>query len=598
MTEAPADIAVTGVAAFKLRRNSLAWRLILPVPLALVAAVVLTWITIPRIIQANILDETIIEGQQIAQQFETIRNYYTDHVVAKVLSRGHMQATADHMTNADAIPLPATMILDLSDLLAQKNTTMTLYSKYPFPNRKERQLDAFQQEALDFLTANPAATFSRADVKNNQHIVRTAIADVMTAQACVNCHNTIADSPKTDWKLGDVRGVLEVDSVIDRQLANGAALSNSIIGGIIAVGLILLGVLLFAARSVIEPLLGIARQTTKLASGDFAVALPGLTRKDEIGDLAQAIEIFRQHGLEVERLRIDRVKQEKETAAQRKSELQKLADEFQRTVGSIVDAVSLTATQLEGAAKGLASTAAVTERRSESVVTACEESSLNVQAVANASTEMAASIREIVHQVQESNEIAIRVVQQAQGTDVQITELSKAAEHVGDVIKFINTIAQQTNLLALNATIEAARAGESGRGFAVVAQEVKALAAQTAQATAAISSQIGNIQTATVDSFVAIKEIGITINRMVQIAKTVGAAVEAHGLMTSEIAHSVQQVALGTTQVANDITEVNRDATETGLASAQVLSSAELLSNESTRLKQELDKFLITVRAA
>ncbi len=274
------------------------------------------------------------------------------------------------------------------------------------------------------------------------------------------------------------------------------------------------------------------------------------------------------------------------------------ANEFQRTVGAIVDAVASTATQLESAAKGLAKTAATTERRSELVVTVCDAASINVQSVANASTEMASSIREIVRQVQELNKIAIRVVQQAEGADIRITELSKAAEHVGDVVKFITAIAQQTNLLALNATIEAARAGEFGRGFAVVAQEVKALAAQTAQATAAISSQIGGMQTATVDSFVAIKEIGITINRMVEIATTVGAAVEAQGVVTNEIARSVQQVALGTTQVAHDITEVNRDASETGLASAKVLSSAELLSNESTRLKQELDKFLVTVRAA
>ncbi len=475
---------------------------------------------------------------------------------------------------------------------------MKLYSRYPFPNRKSRQLDSFQQEALDFLKQNPTATFSRAEVQSNKNIVRTAVADIMNAQACVNCHDTIAGSPKTDWKIGDVRGVLEIDSAIDGQLADGLRLSHYFMEGIFAAGLVLLGILLWAARSVIGPLSAIARQTTALASGDLSANLPGLTRKDEIGEMARAVEVFRRHGLEVEQLRNERATREQETAVRRKAELQRLADEFQSIVGAIVDAVSSTAMQLEHAAKGLAETAEITERRSESVAAMCEEASASVQSVATASTQMAVSVNDIALQVQESREIAARAVQQAMVTDVRITDLSTAAEHIGDVVKLITAIAQSTNMLALNATIEAARAGESGRGFAVVAQEVKALAAQTAQATSAIAGQITGMQTATVDSYVAIKEISVTINRISQIATTVAAAIEQQGAVTGEIANSVQQVAVGTSQVAIDISAVNRDTAQTGLASAQVLSSAALLSNESTRLKQELDKFLVTVRAA
>ena len=598
MTDSPSDRTVETTGSLDVCRKSLVWRLVLPVPLTLIIAIAFTWVAIPRMIKQSVMDQAIGEGRQIAEQFQTIRSYYTDRVVAKVVGHGAMRATADHMTNPDAIPLPATMIQDLSGLLRRKDITLSLYSRYPFPNRRNRRLDAFQQQALTYLDKNPGATFSRADVKDQKHIVRTAVADVMNVQACVTCHNTVTDSPKTDWKLGDVRGVLEVDSIVDGQLANGLRLSKFIIGGIVVAGLVLLGVLLLAARSVIRPLRKIAAQTTRLASGNLYATVPGVARSDEIGEMARAVEVFRAHGLEVERLRVEAAARDSDTAARRKAELQRLADEFQRTVGSIVEVVSSTAQQLESAAKGLADTAEITERHAASVAAACEEASTNVQTVAAASAQMALSVRDIADQVLESSTIATRAVDQAASTDSHIAELSRVSEHIGDVVKLIAGIAQQTNLLALNATIEAARAGESGRGFAVVAQEVKALSSQTGKATSAIAGQVTDMQTASVDTYVAIKEIGVTINRMSQIAAAVAAAVQKQDVATGEIANSVQQIALGTSRVAEDIAEVNRDATETGSASIRVLSSAELLSNESARLKRELDSFLSTVRAA
>ena len=198
----------------------------------------------------------------------------------------------------------------------------------------------------------------------------------------------------------------------------------------------------------------------------------------------------------------------------------------------------------------------------------------------------------------ESSRIADEAVRQAGRTDARIAELSKAAGRIGDVVKLITAIAEQTNLLALNATIEAARAGEAGRGFAVVAQEVKALAAQTAKATDEIGSQINNIQSATHDSVAAIKEIGATITRISEIASAIASAVEEQGSATQEIARNVQQAAQGTAQVAANICDVNKGAAETGSASSQVLSSARELSNEGSRLKIEVGKFLTTVRAA
>jgi methyl-accepting chemotaxis protein len=211
---------------------------------------------------------------------------------------------------------------------------------------------------------------------------------------------------------------------------------------------------------------------------------------------------------------------------------------------------------------------------------------------------MASSVDEISRRVQESARMAGDAVGQARSTTDRVSELSKAATRIGDVVELINTIAGQTNLLALNATIEAARAGEAGRGFAVVASEVKALAEQTSKATGEIGQQISGIQAATQDSVNAIKEISSTIEKLSEIASAIAASIEEQGAATQEISRNVQQAASGTQQVSANIADVQRGATETGSGSSLVLSAAKALSGDSSRLKLEVSKFLASVRAA
>jgi len=372
----------------------------------------------------------------------------------------------------------------------------------------------------------------------------------------------------------------------------------------ITIGLAVLLVAVIAAlgyatvsRGVVRPITAINDVMTRLSSGNTDGEIPYASRRDEIGDMAKAVQVFKDNLIDSKRLTAEQ-KLEGERKEHRANALDALIKGFEATVRNIVETVSSTSTELAAAAGTLTKTAETTRQLSGSVATASEQASANVQSVASATEEMTSSISEISRQVQESSRIADEAVKQAEKTDARIGELSQAAGRIGDVVKLITAIAEQTNLLALNATIEAARAGEAGRGFAVVASEVKQLASQTAKATEEIGTQIAGMQAATLDSVAAIKEIGGTIGRISEITSTISAAVEQQGAATQEIARNVDEAAKGTGHVASSINAVSRGAGETGSASAQVLASAQSLSSESNHLKLEVDKFLSTVRAA
>jgi methyl-accepting chemotaxis protein len=349
---------------------------------------------------------------------------------------------------------------------------------------------------------------------------------------------------------------------------------------------------------VASPIRAMVELLKRLASGQYDIDVHGTERADEVGDVARTALVFKQNGLAKIAMEQEQKKSEARVAAQRRADMLQLADGFERAVGEIVETVASASTELEASASTLTSTAERSQELATVVSAASEEASTNVQSVASATEELSSSVNEISRQVQESARMASDAVEQAKATNDRVGELSKAAARIGDVVELINTIAGQTNLLALNATIEAARAGEAGRGFAVVASEVKALAEQTAKATGEISQQISGIQGATQVSVLAIREISGTIERLSEISSTIAAAVEEQGAATQEISRNVQQAAQGTQQVSSNIAHVQRGAAETGSASSQVLSSAQMLSGDSSRLKTEVSNFLSSVRAA
>ena len=362
---------------------------------------------------------------------------------------------------------------------------------------------------------------------------------------------------------------------------------------------ILIGVLVgfYLVRDVSRGIASIVTPMKALGEGDLSANVPHQGEKTEIGTMADTLQVFKE-ALIAKKAADEAAAADADAKIARGQRVDSITRDFEKLIGELVGSLSSSSTELEAAANTLTSTAEITGKTSGEAAAASQEVSSNVQSVAVATEEITSSVGEIGRQVQESSRIASEAVRQAQKTDTSITELSQAAARIGDVVKLITAVAEQTNLRALNATIEAARAGEAGRGFAVVASEVKALAAQTAKATDEISAQVAGMQTATQESVSTIKEIGKTITLISEISSTIAAAVEEQGAATQEIARNVQQAASLSGEVATSITDVSRGAGETGAASGQVLSAAQMLSTDSNRLKIDVEKFLTNVRAA
>jgi methyl-accepting chemotaxis protein len=398
---------------------------------------------------------------------------------------------------------------------------------------------------------------------------------------------------KKDIDLNNTGADMATKDAADNYSSAFAMLAG-ILGFAIIVGI---GVGIYLIRDVSSGIASIVKPMQALGNGDLTAQVPHRGETTEIGAMANTLQVFKE-ALIAKKAADEAAAVDAEAKIERGRRVDGITRDFESLIGEIVETVSSASTELEASAGTLTSTAERAQKLTTAVAVASEEASTNVQSVASATEEMASSVNEISRQVQESARMAGDAVDQARKTNDRVSELSKAASRIGDVVELINNIAGQTNLLALNATIEAARAGEAGRGFAVVASEVKALAEQTAKATGEIGQQITGIQAATQESVNAIKEISGTIEKLSEISSTIAAAVEEQGAATQEISRNVQQAAQGTQQVSANITDVQRGASETGSASSQVLSAAQMLAGDSNRLKLEVGKFLTSVRAA
>ncbi len=530
-----------------------------------VAAVVMY---LSRASRDSTMTQSVEAAKQTIAQYQTLRHYYTMHVVDKVRAKSTLKVSHDHKDKADSIPLPATMIQDLSDASGEKegNVRMKLYSKYPFPNRQQRSTDSFAREALDYLESHPEGVFVKPSLVEGEETVRVAIADRMTSQACVNCHNSHPDSPRTNWRIGDVRGVLEVNAPIGAQLQRNNEM-------ILHVSLIVAGAALFSGGLICFIVYRIGRRLgrtvevlAKVAEGDLGQRL-AVDSGDEVGRMGQSLN----QALN----RIDGVVQ---------------------SIGANAQTLTRSSDDLAASSRQMLSGAEETSAQAGVVASAAEQVSSNVQTVAAGVEEMGASIREIAKNAHEAARVANTAVKVAEMTNETVNRLGESGAEIGKVIKVITSIAQQTNLLALNATIEAARAGEAGKGFAVVANEVKELAKQTARATEEIGQKIEAIQRDTGGAVEAIGQISAIIHQINEYQETIASAVEEQTATTGEMGRNIAEAATGSAEIARNITSVAQATQMTTEGAANTERAAQTLSQMSSELQELVGQFKVEPR--
>uniref|UniRef100_Q07IW0 Methyl-accepting chemotaxis sensory transducer n=1 Tax=Rhodopseudomonas palustris (strain BisA53) TaxID=316055 RepID=Q07IW0_RHOP5 len=453
--------------------------------------------------------------------------------------------------------------------------------------------------------ATPANVAAALDKMNELYVERFGKELKMVRAGAVSGQferNVDAFYPETQIGLNAVIGVREAFYDNAEELlaaAYGSARLSFVVALVVllAVGFASAGMVVMVRRRICQPIVDITSSMSRLAGGDATGTIPASDRRDEIGAMAAAVQVFKDNMIKAERLAAEQAS-ENDAKMRRAQVIDNLTKSFESRIGELVGGLSSSSATMESTARSMSSTATTTDRQAGLVAGASEKTSSNVQMVASATEELTSSIAEISRQVAQSAQISARAVEDARRTGDTAQSLAAGAQKIGDVVTLIQSIASQTNLLALNATIEAARAGEAGRGFAVVASEVKSLAGQTAKATTEISEQVAAIQGASDETVTAIRNVLDVITEIEQIGNAIGAAIQQQGSATAEIARNVQEAAHGTHEVNANISGVQHAANETGTAATQVLGAAEQLSQQSKDLAGQVNRFLADVRAA
>lgn len=378
----------------------------------------------------------------------------------------------------------------------------------------------------------------------------------------------------------------------------GANILRQAVTALVLAAVLVSMLILVTWRMITRPIHATERGMRALAAGDLGIEITSLDRRDEIGNMARAVQVFKTNAADKARLERENEESQRRAEEERKSTLRAIAESFEKSVSGLVDSLAQSATEMRSTAQSMSGTAQQSNQRAGAVAEASERASENVGTVATAAEELSSSIEEITKQVGHSTAMAEEAVAAARAASADVKGLSEAAQKIGEVVELITAIAEKTNLLALNATIEAARAGAAGKGFAVVASEVKTLATQTASATEDISSQVANIQSATTGAVSAITSIATLIDKLNAISAGIADAVGQQGAATHEIARNVQEAANGTRDVSSYIGDVTAASAETGEAAGTVLSEAEGLSKQSVALQTEVDNFLRQIRAS
>jgi methyl-accepting chemotaxis protein len=368
------------------------------------------------------------------------------------------------------------------------------------------------------------------------------------------------------------------------------------IGGVIL--LLTLPVAWLVNRDIGKTLADLRDVMARLADGDLTIAIPGTDRTDELGGMSRAVSVFKDNAGRIAALQQEQQADRQRGVEEKRQSMLNLANQFDKEVRGVVDAVATAGGDMGAAARKVSGTAGAAMKQADSALAGAEQATVNVQGIAAAIEEMAATGSEISRQVSRAANISREAAAESRRTNETVAALAEAARKVGDVVQLIQDIAAQTNLLALNATIEAARAGDAGKGFAVVAGEVKSLANQTAKATGDIRAQIASIQAESNAALAAIQGISQSVFGVEEIATAISTTVDQQSAAIQEVSSNIQQAAGRTQQVARDLRQMSEGLGENGAAASGVLNAADLLGQQAGVLRREVDGFLSTVRAA
>ncbi len=558
--------------------NSLLWKMTIPVFGIFAICLMLMAYFIPNQMEKSAIRGAIIDAEQTVKQLKRLRKYYVQNVIKPVLKSQAIRPAIDHAGNDKAIPLPATMIHDLGRLSEQEGTSITLYSEFPFPNRSSRKLDNFQERAWKYLNTNPDGAFYEEAEKEGHKVLRVAMADRMVSEACVNCHNAHPQTPKNDWKIGDVRGVLEVDTVIDEQLAVGR---NTAFETILILVLTFAGVLTalyFIYRKTIDDRL---RKITH-AMNDIAAGEGDLTARlddggsDEISVLASCFNRF------LENLQ---------------SMIRKLSGSVDKVTACANDMKDSAVQSQKRTSRQMSETSQVTSAITQ-LATTVQEMSTHASEAKLAADEARNEAHGGKQVVQSATATIGGLAEEVRQAADAIKRLENHSNEIGTVLIVIKNIAEQTNLLALNAAIEAARAGEQGRGFAVVADEVRNLASKTQQSTVEIEKMIEALQQGA-SSAVTLMEQGRNqaeegveqVAKVVTSLDNIATAVEKMADMNASIASAIEQQSAVTGEIEHNIAHINNMANESVAAGKHGVETSNHLATLSSDLRKLARKF-------